>query len=174
MLQGTRKPLVVMMPKSLLRNRAATSDLSFLAEGRFQQVIDDRRCEEKEAVQRVVLCSGKVFYELDAKRQEDQVEGLALVRIEQLHPFPEKELIEVLGRYPGADEIVWCQEEPKNQGAWYQIRHHLQRSVREGQILYYVGRRRSPSPATGHYPVHLAEQEGLVARALTPGEGSTL
>ena len=117
MLQGTRKPLVVMMPKSLLRNRAATSDLSFLAEGRFQQVIDDRRCEEKEAVQRVVLCSGKVFYELDAKRQEDQVEGLALVRIEPLHPFPEKELIEVLGRYPGADEIVWCQEEPKNQGA---------------------------------------------------------
>ena len=174
MLQATRKPLVVMMPKSLLRNKASTSDLELIAKGRFQLVIDDRKVSDKAQVERVVMCSGKVFYDLDAQRQEQALENVALIRVEQLHPFPEHELMEVLGRYPGATELVWCQEEPKNQGAWYQIRHHLQSCSAETQQLYYVGRRRSPSPATGHYPVHLAEQESLVERALTQGQGQTM
>ena len=172
MLQHTRKPLVVMMPKSLLRNKASTSDLALISEGRFQLVIDDKKVSKtrKKAVKRVVLCSGKVFYDLDASRDEQSIDDMALVRVEQLHPFPDDELVEVLGRYPKLEEVVWCQEEPKNQGAWYQIRHHLQDAVGDHR-LFYVGRRRSPSPATGYFSVHVAEQEKLVADALTHGEG---
>jgi 2-oxoglutarate dehydrogenase E1 component len=174
MLQATRKPLVVMMPKSLLRNKASTSELELIEKGRFQLVIDDRKATDKEQVKRIVLCSGKVFYDLNAEREEQELAEIALIRVEQLHPFPEQELIEVLARYPAATELVWCQEEPKNQGAWYQIRHHLQRSTADQQQLFYVGRRRSPSPATGHFPVHQAEQSSLVERALTPGQGQTM
>jgi 2-oxoglutarate dehydrogenase E1 component len=161
-----------MMPKSLLRNKASTSDFALVSEGRFQLVIDDRKVAKakKKKVKRVVLCSGKVFYDLDASRDEQSLEDMALVRLEQLHPFPDEELVEVLGRYPNLEEVVWCQEEPKNQGAWYQIRHHLQDASGE-HSLFYVGRRRSPSPATGYFSVHVAEQEKLVADALTHGEG---
>ncbi len=175
MLQPTRKPLVVMMPKSLLRNKASTSALELVETGRFQLVIDDRKVKDAKAIKRAVLCSGKVFYDIDARRDEDGIEDIAIIRVEQLHPFPEKELVKVLGRYPNLGEVVWCQEEPKNQGAWYQIRHHLQDNVKDGakngKRLFYVGRRRSPSPATGYYSVHVAEQEKLVKDALTHGEG---
>ena len=171
MLQDTRKPLIVMMPKSLLRNKASTSKLELVEEGRFQRVIDDRKVEDKERVRRIVLCSGKVFYDLDGIREEQHRQEIALVRLEQLHPFPEQELIEVLEGYPAATEVAWCQEEPKNQGAWYQIHHHLQDSLGENHSLFYVGRKRSPSPAVGNYSVHLEEQEWLVDQALTPGTG---
>jgi len=171
MLQPTRKPLVVMMPKSLLRNKASTSALELVETGRFQLVVDDGEIEDREAVKRVVLCAGKVFYDLDASRQEQEIGDIAIVRVEQLHPFPETELSEVLGRYPNLEEVTWCQEEPKNQGAWYQIRHHLQDQAADDIRLYYVGRRRSPSPATGYFSVHVAEQEKLVKDALTHGEG---
>jgi 2-oxoglutarate dehydrogenase E1 component len=171
MLQATRKPLIVMMPKSLLRNKASTSSLELVSTGSFQKVIDDRKVTDRTQVNRLVLCSGKVFYDLDARRDEQALQNVALVRIEQLHPFPESELIEVLRRYSESSEIVWCQEEPKNQGAWYQIRHHLQECVESQQDPIYVGRRRSPSPATGHFKVHQAEQEALVEEALTPGRG---
>jgi 2-oxoglutarate dehydrogenase E1 component len=171
MLRDTRKPLIVMSPKSLLRNKSATSLLEFATEGWFQLVIDDRKMEAKDQVKRVILSAGKVWYDLDQAREESGNDKVALVRIEQLHPFPEDELVEILARYPGADEIVWCQEEPKNQGAWYQIRHHLQAVQGENQALRYVGRRRSPSPATGYYSVHVAEQERLVKEALTLGFG---
>jgi len=173
MLQDTRKPLVVMMPKSLLRNKSATSKLELVEKFRFRRAIDDRQIEDRSRIKRVVLCSGKVFYDLDEARHRDQSpeEWPALVRVEQLHPFPEPELVEILSRYTAAEEIVWCQEEPKNQGAWYQIRHHLQECISAHHRLLYTGRRRSPSPATGYYSVHLAEQERLVKMALTPGEG---
>ena len=171
MLRDTRKPLVVMSPKSLLRKKSATSLLKFATEGWFQLVIDDRKMEQKDEVKRVVLSSGKVWYDLDEMRDETENDTVALVRVEQLHPFPEAELIEILARYPNADELVWCQEEPKNQGAWYQIRHHLQACQGEQHVLRYVGRARSPSPATGHYSVHVAEQERLVQEALTLGFG---
>ena len=170
MLQPTRKPLVVMMPKSLLRNKASTSEHALVESGHFQLVIDDRKVEDRKPIKRVVLCAGKVFYDLDASREEQAIDDIALVRVEQLHPFPDAELVEVLKRYPNLGEVVWCQEEPKNQGAWYQIRHHLQDNVGD-RALFYVGRRRSPSPATGYFSVHVAEQEKLVADALTHGEG---
>ena len=171
MLQATRKPLVVMMPKSLLRNKASASELELVAKGSFRLVMDDRKVNDKGSVERVVLCSGKVFYDLDELRTERSATDVALVRVEQLHPFPEARLIEILADYPGANEIVWCQEEPKNQGAWYQIQHHLQECLGEEQQLLYVGRSRSPSPATGYFSVHQAEQEALVNKALTRGQG---
>ncbi len=171
MLQPTRKPLVVMMPKSLLRNKASTSDLDLVENGRFQLVIDDRKVKKPKAVKRVVLCAGKVFYDLDSRRDEEKITDVALVRVEQLHPFPDRELVEVLSRYPSLEEVVWCQEEPKNQGAWYQIRHHLRERAGKERRLYYVGRRRSPSPATGYFSVHVAEQEKLVDDALNFGKG---
>ncbi len=171
MLRDTRKPLIVMSPKSLLRNKSATSLLKFATEGWFQLVIDDRKVEAKEKVKRVVLCSGKVWYDLDEARDAAKNDQVALVRVEQLHPFPEEELVEILARYPNAEEVIWCQEEPKNQGAWYQIRHHLQACQGENRVLRYVGRARSSSPATGVNAVHVAEQEALVEQALTDGYG---
>ncbi len=171
MLRNTRRPLIVMTPKSLLRNPASTSLLELLETGRFQQVIDDRKVDDKPAVERVVLCSGKVWYDLDEARSESGNAAVALVRVEQLHPFPEPLLIEVLQRYPQARELVWCQEEPKNQGAWHQIRHHLQACQQDGQALFYVGRSISSAPAVGHFSMHVQEQEALVARALSAGTG---
>jgi 2-oxoglutarate dehydrogenase E1 component len=171
MLRATRKPLIVMTPKSLLRAKASTSLLRFIENGEFQQVIDDRKMKTKKKVERVVLCSGKVWYDLDQLRDESANDKVALVRVEQLHPFPDDLLIKVLKRYPNATEIVWCQEEPKNQGAWYQIRHHLQACHEPGQALLYVGRVISASPATGFYTTHLREQSTLVEQALSMGVG---
>ena len=167
-----RKPLVVMTPKSLLRNKASTSPLKMLAEGGFREVIDDT-VDARDSIRRVVLCSGKVFYDLAAEREERGANDIALVRVEQLYPFPRETVTRLLADYENADEVVWCQEEPQNQGAWYQIRHHLVACLREGQVLYYTGRDSSPSPAVGYYPVHVQEQNALVDAALSRGQGST-
>jgi 2-oxoglutarate dehydrogenase E1 component len=171
MMRTTRKPLIVMTPKSLLRNKASTSLLKFLESGDYQLVIDDRKVVDKGSVERVVLCSGKVWYDLDEVRTESENKKVTLVRVEQLHPFPESRLTEVLAMYPNAREVAWCQEEPRNQGAWYQIRHHLRHCVVKPLKLVYTGRERSPSPAVGSYAVHLEEQRALVEQALTPGSG---
>jgi 2-oxoglutarate dehydrogenase E1 component len=173
MLRSIRKPLIVMTPKSLLRHKASTSKLGLLETGSFREVIEDRRIKDKEAVQRVVLCSGKVWYELDEARMESGNKQVALVRVEQLHPFPERLLAEKLALYPRASEIAWCQEEPKNQGAWYQIRHHLQHCQGEQQSLVYTGRPGSASPAVGSFPIHQQEQKTLVRQALELGAGDT-
>ena len=170
-LRKTRKPLIVMTPKSLLRNKASTSELELLAQGSFRKVIKDRRVEDGNAVKRVVLSSGKVWYDLDGKRMELESTDVALVRVEQLHPFPEALLRETLALYTNATEVVWCQEEPKNQGAWYQIRHHLQACAGDDQKLLYAGRERSASPAVGKFAVHQKQQNELVRLALSPGEG---
>jgi 2-oxoglutarate dehydrogenase E1 component len=155
-----RKPLVVMSPKSLLRHPRAVSQLSDLSEGGFQRVIDDVDVSP-EAVRRVVLCSGKVYYDLLEARQGGEV---ALVRVEQLYPFPTKELEAVLGRYASSSETVWCQEEPANMGGWSfvfeQMHMQLERTVR------YVGRPRAAAPATGSKHVHQREQQALVREAL--------
>ena len=161
----TRKPLVVMTPKSLLRHKLAVSTLDELANGEFQQLIPDKSADPKK-VKRVVLCSGKVYYDLleDAtKRGQDDV---ALLRVEQLYPFPRELLAAELKRYAKATDVVWCQEEPQNQGAWYQIKHHLQACLAPKQELHYAGRSRSPSPAAGHFAEHVEEQLKLVADAL--------
>lgn len=161
----TRKPLVVMTPKSLLRHKLAVSSLEELAEGEFQHLIPDAKADPAK-VKRVVLCSGKVYYDLledQTKRGQDDV---ALVRIEQLYPFPRAQLAAELKAYANATDVVWCQEEPQNQGAWYQIRHHLNFCLASGQSLHYAGRARSPSPAAGHMADHIIEQQTLVADAL--------
>ena len=167
----TRKPLVVMTPKSLLRHKLAVSTLDELANGEFQRLIPDTTASAKK-VRRVVLCSGKVYYDLLEQAQKDGIKDVALVRIEQLYPFPRPELTAELQRFGTATEVVWCQEEPQNQGAWYQIQHHLRSCLQPKQSLSYAGRARSPSPAAGHLAEHVAEQVQLVADALVNPAGA--
>ncbi|MBA3485617.1 MAG: 2-oxoglutarate dehydrogenase E1 component [Lysobacter sp.] len=161
----TRKPLVVMTPKSLLRHKLAVSSLDEMAIGSFQQLIPDAAADPAK-VQRVVLCSGKVYYDLVEDAQKREATDAAIVRVEQLYPFPREALVAELKRFGNAKVVVWCQEEPQNQGAWYQIRHHLSASLQPAQSLNYAGRPRSPSPAAGHYSDHVFEQNQLVADAL--------
>ncbi len=167
MVRRWRKPLVVMTPKSLLRHKLSTSVLDDLSGGRFQVVIDDTEGVKASAVRRVVLCSGKVYYDLLEEQRREAIDDVALVRIEQLYPFPEAELSALLKRrYKTAKSVVWCQEEPKNQGAWYQIYHHLTNCVTREQKLSYAGRDPSASPAVGYAKVHHEQQRRLVADAL--------
>jgi 2-oxoglutarate dehydrogenase E1 component len=165
----TRKPLVVMTPKSLLRHKLAVSTLDELANGEFQHLIPDAGADPK-SVKRIVVCGGKVYYDLLEDAQKRDQNDVALIRIEQLYPFPRAQLIAELKRYPKATQVVWCQEEPQNQGAWYQIQHHLrfclQDNMQEKQTLHYAGRSRSPSPAAGHFNDHVEEQLKLIADAL--------
>jgi 2-oxoglutarate dehydrogenase E1 component len=172
MLQPTRKPLIVMTPKSLLRSKAATSELKVLTDGNFQRVIGDRGPGDPGEIRRVVFCSGKIYYELAAKRDEENIREVAVMRAEQLYPFPEAELRGFVNEFPNATEVVWCQEEPQNQGAWYQIRHHLQACISEQHTLKYVGRPHSASPAVGYYTVHLEEQQQVVDEAILPSSAS--
>jgi 2-oxoglutarate dehydrogenase E1 component len=165
MLMRTRKPLVVMTPKSLLRHKLAVSTLDELANGTFQALIPDSTATAKK-VRRVVICAGKVYYDLLEEARKQGITDIALLRVEQLYPFPRPELTAELKRLASAKEVVWCQEEPQNQGAWYQIQHHLRACLQPGQTLNYVGRARSPSPAAGHLAEHVAEQAQLVADAL--------
>jgi 2-oxoglutarate dehydrogenase E1 component len=170
-LMGTRKPLIVMSPKSLLRNKASTSTIEELTGGHYQLVIDDAGITDKAAVKRVVLCSGKVFYDLQSALASSERKDIAIVRVEQLYPIPHQELINVLASYPDDCEVAWCQEEPQNQGAWYQTIHNIEASMRKNQTLFYTGRPSSASPAVGYYSVHMEEQNALVEQAITPGEG---
>jgi 2-oxoglutarate dehydrogenase E1 component len=165
MLMATRKPLVVMTPKSLLRHKLAVSTLDELANGEFQQLIPDTTASAKK-VKRVVLCAGKVYYDLVEEAQKRGITDVALVRVEQLYPFPRPQLVAELKRHAPALEVIWCQEEPQNQGAWYQIQHHLRACLQGKQALQYAGRPRSPSPAAGHLAEHVAEQAQLVEDAL--------
>ena len=162
----TRKPLVVMTPKSLLRHKLAVSSLNELATGSFQELIPDTTATAKH-VERAVLCSGKLYYDLYEYTQQHHIKNIALIRIEQLYPFPRTQLITELKKCGANTPIIWCQEEPRNQGAWYQIQHHLRYCLQKKQALHYVGRLHSPSPASGHFAEHMAEQKQLVADALT-------
>ena len=161
----TRKPLVVMSPKSLLRHKLAVSTLDELANGEFQRLIPDTTATAKK-VKRVVVCAGKVYYDLLEEVQKQGIQDVALVRVEQLYPFPRAELAAELKRFASAADVVWCQEEPQNQGAWYQIQHHLRACLQPKQGLGYAGRARSPSPAVGHMADHVAELNKLLADAL--------
>lgn len=167
-----RKPLIVMTPKSLLRHKEATSTLEDLAQGEFETVIDDPT-DNPEDITHAVFCSGKVYYDLVAKRnedrREDQTENVAIVRIEQLYPFPEAVLETVLQRYENLRSATWCQEEPMNQGAWYSSQHHLRRVIhRVFPDLYvsYAGRPASAAAAAGYMSLHVRQQEQLVLDAL--------
>lgn len=163
-----RRPLVIMSPKWILRHKLATSSLEELADGRFDCVIDDSSVVMKK-VKKVILCSGKVFYHLLEERDSKNISNVAIIRIEQLYPFPDKEIDEILTKYKGINEIVWCQEEPRNQGAWYNSQHFLRAAavrLSEDLSLEYVGRPSSAAPASGYMSVHLEEQKKFIEEAL--------
>ncbi len=166
MKQPTRKPLVVMTPKSMLRHKLSVSTLDDLSNGGFQRLIPDSRIADPKKVKRVVVCAGKVYYDLLEEAGKRELTDVALVRVEQLFPFPRPELVEELKRFAKATDVIWCQEEPQNQGAWYQIQHHLQFCLQGKQRLSYAGRARSPAPAVGHFATHVVEQNALVEAAL--------
>jgi len=159
-----RKPLVIMSPKSLLRHPGSTSSLADLSAGAFLPVIDDPRAPR--AARRVVACSGRVWFDLEAARMARGLDDIALVRVEQLYPFPEAEFCAVLNAYPQAVTFVWAQEEPMNQGAWYQTLHHLNRCAPGGRRFYYAGRPAAAAPASGYVSRHRAELEALLNDAL--------
>jgi len=166
MKRRARKPLVVMTPKSMLRNKLSVSTMEDLATGGFQNLIPDSLAKDPKKVTRVVACAGKVYYDLLEEHEKSGCKNTAVVRVEQLYPFPRELLTHELKRFPKATEVVWCQEEPQNQGAWYQIQHHLRFCMQGSQSLHYAGRTRSPAPACGHYATHAKEQAKLVEEAL--------
>src|SRR5882724_11338518 len=166
MLRPLRKPLIVMTPKSLLRHPLSVSRLEELATGGFYSVIDDIDDLKASAVTRVVLCSGKVYFDLLKARREVKADTVAVVRLEQLYPFPSDEYEAILRKYSNAREIVWCQEEPQNQGSWYQIRHRLQSKLGPLDELLYAGRAGAAAPATGIAALHEQQQKNLVTAAL--------
>ena len=167
MLREFRKPLVVMTPKSLLRHEMSVSSLADLEKGSFQNIIDEIDTLERSKVRRIVFSSGKVYFDLLKARRAAAQDDVALVRLEQIYPFPAEEYAAIIERYPQAREIVWCQEEPQNQGAWYQIRHRLERPLGGKRVLLYAGRPPAAAPATGIGKVHDTEQASLVRAALT-------
>ncbi len=165
MLRPFRKPLIVMSPKSLLRRKEAAVSIKALAEGSFLPVIGEVDDLDTKAVRRIVVCCGKVYYDLLAARRERRHDEVAIIRVEQLYPFPHKQFAAEMKRYPNANEVVWCQEEPQNQGAWYQTAHYFEANMRPQQKLTYAGRPASASPATGYLAKHNEEQKALVEQA---------
>ncbi|OAI48894.1 2-oxoglutarate dehydrogenase subunit E1 [Gammaproteobacteria bacterium SCGC AG-212-F23] len=167
MIRPYRKPLIVMTPKSLLRHPLAVSSLDELTQGEFQLVIPEIDTIDTKKVDRVILCCGKVYYDLLEKRREQKLNNIAILRVEQLYPFPTEQLTGILAGYAHAKTIIWCQEEPMNQGAWYSTQHHLLACLAKEQKLFYAGRQASASPAVGYASVHAKEQAKLVNDALT-------
>ncbi|MES2206451.1 MAG: 2-oxoglutarate dehydrogenase E1 component [Pseudomonadota bacterium] len=168
MLRQFRKPLIVMTPKSLLRHKESVSPLDDLINGQFNAVIDDTEGLDKGAVTRVVLCSGKVYFDLLAHSREKAIKDTAIVRVEQLYPFPDNVLKEILAQYPQLKEVVWCQEEPQNQGAWSHMLTYMRQHIQANQVLLYAGRAASASPAVGYASKHATQQKSLVEDAFSP------
>ncbi|MFN8991426.1 MAG: 2-oxoglutarate dehydrogenase E1 component [Betaproteobacteria bacterium] len=169
MLRPYRRPLVIMSPKSMLRHKESVSSLEDLSSGRFQPLIPDAEKLDANKVKRVVFCCGKIYFDLLAARREKKIDDIALVRIEQLYPFPHDEFAAEIARYAKAGEVVWCQEEPGNQGAWHRIQHYLLRHLRPEQRLRYALRPSSASPAGGYLALHNQRQKTVVDAALTHG-----
>jgi 2-oxoglutarate dehydrogenase E1 component len=155
-----RRPLVLMQPKSMLRLAAATSKLHDLVDGRFMPVLDDPSIVNREEVTRLVFCTGKVYYDLASK---DRPQHLAIVRVEQLYPWPHEEVSRVVDLYPNIAEIVWSQEEPKNMGAWSYVAPRLRASAGNALIIRYIGRPERASPAEGYASSHAQEQARIVS-----------
>ncbi|HRL20164.1 MAG TPA: 2-oxoglutarate dehydrogenase E1 component [Alcaligenes sp.] len=169
MIRPFRKPLVIMTPKSLLRNKDATSPLKDLAEGQFMPVIGEQdESISASAVKRVLVCSGKVYYDLVNARKEQERNDVAIIRVEQLYPFAHKAFQAELQKYENAKEVIWVQDEPQNQGAWFYIQHHLYENMTEGQKLGYSGRPASASPAVGYLAKHQEQQKALIESAFGP------
>jgi 2-oxoglutarate dehydrogenase complex dehydrogenase (E1) component-like enzyme len=164
-LDATARPLVLMTPKGLLRLKQASSSLDDLSQGGFQPVLDDPRADHA-AVTTLVLCSGKIFYDIDGHQGRAGASSVAVARLEQLYPFPVQQAAALTASYPNVREIVWAQEEPQNMGAWRTIRHRLEAAAPEGTILRYAGRPWRASPSEGYPTAHLVEQDRIVREAL--------
>ncbi len=165
-----RKPLIVMTPKSLLRHKLCVSTLDDLTEGQFRAVLPETELLDSVAIERIILCSGRIYYDALEKRQAEARTNTAIIRIEQLYPFPEQELQEILQAYPNVKTFVWCQEEPMNQGAWYCSQHHMRAviaKINPQAYLCYTGRTASAAPACGYMSIHLEQQEKFLHDAFT-------
>jgi 2-oxoglutarate dehydrogenase E1 component len=165
MIRPFRRPLIVMSPKSLLRHKEAVSTLDELATGRFQNVIGETEKLVAKSVRRVIVCAGKIYYELAAYRREHKCNDIAILRMEQLYPFPHADFKAALAKFPRATEVVWCQEEPQNQGAWYRLRAYFRADALPDQVVAYAGRPVSASTAVGYMSKHIERQQQLVADA---------
>jgi 2-oxoglutarate dehydrogenase E1 component len=161
-----RKPLVLMMPKSLLRNEASASAIEDFVRSSFQTVIDDPTIITRERVRRLLLCSGKVYFALNAAREKYNICDVAIVRVEQFYPYPHQEVSAILSRYNRAQEVAWVQEEPKNRGAWRFMEPLLREMLPGGRVLMYYGRDASASPATGSHKLHQLEEQEFLSHAL--------
>jgi 2-oxoglutarate dehydrogenase E1 component len=175
MVRQFRKPLIIFTPKSLLRAKDATSPLAEFTKGEFRTVIPEQDSNiEAAKVKRVIVCSGKVYYDLVRKREERKSSDTALLRVEQLYPFPHKAFAAEMKRYPNATDIVWCQDEPQNQGAWFFVQHYVHENMLEGQRLGYAGRPASASPAVGYSHLHQEQQKALLDQAFAKLKGFVL
>lgn len=177
MVRNLRKPLIIFTPKSLLRNKDATSPLSEFTKGGFQTVIPENNADvvkNASKVKRVIACSGKVYYDLVKKREEMGANDVAIIRVEQLYPFPHKAFGAELKRFGNATDIVWCQDEPQNQGAWFFVQHNIHENMLEGQKLGYAGRAASASPAVGYAHLHQDQQKNLIEAAFAKLKGFIL
>jgi 2-oxoglutarate dehydrogenase E1 component len=175
MVRMFRKPLVLMTPKSLLRNKDATSPLTDFTRGDFKTVIGEVNVEiNADKVKRVIACSGKVYYDLVKARAEKKQTDVAILRVEQLYPFPHKSFASEMKKYPNATDVVWCQDEPQNQGAWFFVQHYIHENMLEGQKLGYAGRPASASPAVGYAHLHQEQQKALLDQAFGKLKGFVL
>jgi 2-oxoglutarate dehydrogenase E1 component len=175
MVRMIRKPLIIMTPKSLLRAKDAASPLSEFTKGEFRTVIGNSNPEVDAAkVRRLVACSGKVAYDLIKRRDEKKAFDAVVMRVEQLYPFPHKAFAAELKKYPNATEIVWCQDEPQNQGAWFFVQHYIHENMVDGQKLGYAGRPASASPAVGYAHLHQEQQKALLEQAYGKLKGFVL
>lgn len=165
-LRPYRKPLIIMSPKSLLRHKLAVSTLEDLTSGEFQSIIPEQDKIIPDQVTRMIFCSGKVYYDLLEARRKDQLTHICIIRIEQLYPFPNVLFKAEMDKYPNLKQIIWCQEEPKNQGAWYQSKHHFYYNIDENITILYAGRPASAAPAVGGYSAHVKQQKAVVKTAL--------
>jgi len=174
MVRDLRKPLIIFTPKSLLRNKDATSPISEFTKGGFQTVIPESKELKNDKVKRVLVCSGKVYYDLVKKREEKELKDVAILRVEQLYPFPHKAFANELKKYPNATELVWTQDEPQNQGAWFFVQHYIHENMEVDQKLGYSGRAASASPAVGYSHLHQEQQKALVEGAFGKLKGFIL
>ena len=177
MVRNLRKPLIIMTPKSLLRAKDAASPLSEFTKGSFQTVIPENNehvIKKADKVKRIIACSGKVYFDLVRKREEKEIDDVVILRVEQLYPFPHKAFSSELKKYPNAHDIVWCQDEPQNQGAWFFVQHYIHENMADGQKLGYSGRAASASPAVGYSHLHQEQQKALVDGAFAKLKGFIL
>jgi 2-oxoglutarate dehydrogenase E1 component len=175
MVRMFRKPLIIMTPKSLLRAKDASSPLTDFTKGEFKTVIGEASAEiAADKVKRIIVCSGKVYYDLVKARTDRKSSDVAILRVEQLYPFPHKAFASEIKRYPNATDVVWCQDEPQNQGAWFFVQHYIHENMAEGQRLGYAGRPASASPAVGYAHLHQEQQKALLEQAFNKLKGFVL